>query len=53
MSPGLTWKVRPFLQQWGLMILLVVMFIPIGGTSLGGRILIPVMDGFVSLLVGF
>jgi Zn-dependent protease len=53
MSPALTWKVRPFLQQWGLVILLVVMFIPIGGTSLGGRVLIPVMDGIVNLLVGF
>ena len=53
MSPGLAWKIRPFLTQWGLLILLVVMFIPIGGTSLGGRVLIPVMDGIVSFLVGF
>jgi Zn-dependent protease len=53
MSPGLAWKVRPFLQQWGLVILLVVMFIPIGGTSLGGQVLIPVMDGLVGFLVGF
>jgi Zn-dependent protease len=53
LSPGLTWKIRPLLTQWGFVILLVVMFIPIGGMSLGGRILIPVMDGIVSLLVGF
>ena len=52
MNPRLTWKVRPLLQQWGFLILIVVMFIPIGGTSLGGRVLIPVMDGLVSLLVG-
>jgi Zn-dependent protease len=53
MSPRLTWKIRPLLQQWGFVVLIVVMFIPIGGTSLGGRVLIPVMDGLVSLLVGF
>ncbi len=53
MPPALAWKVRPFLQQWGLMILLVVMIIPIGGMSLGGRVLIPVMNGLVSFLVGF
>ncbi|MFH1475195.1 MAG: site-2 protease family protein, partial [Chloroflexota bacterium] len=53
LDPRTVWKVRPFLQQWGLMILLVAMLLPIGGQSLGGRVLHPLMDGIATLLVGF
>jgi len=53
LDPRTVWKVRPFLQQWGLMILLVAMLLPIGGQSLGGRVIGPLMDGIATLLVGF
>ncbi|MFH0751263.1 MAG: site-2 protease family protein [Chloroflexota bacterium] len=53
LDPRTVWKVRPFLQQWGLVILLVAMLLPIGGQSLGGRVIRPLMDGIATLLVGF
>jgi Zn-dependent protease len=53
MSPRAAWKIRPFLSQWGLMILLVVMILPVGGQSLGARVMVPLMDGIASILVGF
>jgi Zn-dependent protease len=53
MSPRAAWKIRPFLTQWGLMILLVVMILPVGGQSLGARVMVPLMDGIASILVGF
>jgi len=53
LSPRLAWRIRPLLTRWGLMILLVVMIIPIGGQSLGARVMVPLMDGIAGLLVGF
>jgi len=53
MSPRMAWKTRPFLTRWGLMILLVVMILPIGGQSIGARVMVPLMDGIASVLVGF
>lgn len=53
LSPRTAWKVRPFLTQWGLMILIVLMILPIGGESLGARVIGPLMDGIASVLVGF
>ena len=53
LSPRLAWTIRPFLTRWGLMILLVVMILPIGGQSLGARVIGPLMDGIASVLVGF
>jgi len=53
LSPRTAWKIRPFLTRWGLAILLVAMILPIGGESLGARVIGPLMDGIASLLVGF
>jgi Zn-dependent protease len=53
MDPRTVWKVRPVLEQWGLVILLVVMILPIGGQSLGGRVIGPLMNEITTLLVGF
>jgi Zn-dependent protease len=53
LNPRLAWRIRPLLTRWGLMILLVVMIIPIGGQSLGARVMVPLMDGIAGLLVGF
>ncbi len=51
LPPRTVWQVRPFLEQWGFVILMVVMFLPPGG-SIGARILGPVFNAIFSLLVG-
>jgi Zn-dependent protease len=53
LGPRLAWTIRPLLTRWGLVILLVVMVLPIGGQSLGARVMVPLMDGIAGLLVGF
>jgi Zn-dependent protease len=45
------YQVRPFLEQYGFFILLAVLFIP-PGNSIGGRIIIPIIDGIYRFLVG-
>jgi len=54
MDPRTVWRIRPTLEQWGFLILVVALFVPVvNGASIGGQVLIPVLDGFVSVLVGF
>ncbi len=54
MNPRTVWQIRPTLEHWGFLILIVVMFVPvINGVSIGGQVLFPVLDGLVSVLVGF
>jgi Zn-dependent protease len=45
------YQIRPFLEQYGFFILLALLFFP-PGNSIGGRIIIPILDAFLSLLVG-
>lgn len=45
------YQIRPILEQYGFIILLLLFFLPPGG-SIGGRILLPVIDAFYSFLVG-
>ena len=53
MNPRTVWQVRPKLEQYGFVILLVVMFVPlINGVSIGGQVLGPLLNGITSLLVG-
>jgi len=52
LDPRTLWKVRPTLEQWGFVILLVVMLVPIGGSSLGGRVVVPLMNAITGFLVG-
>jgi len=51
LPPQVTWRWRPLLEQYGFILLLLVFFLPPGG-SIGGRILSPIIDGFFALLVG-
>jgi len=51
LPPRLAWQWRPMLEQYGFILLLLVFFLPPGG-SIGGRIIRPIIDGFLSLLVG-
>jgi Zn-dependent protease len=54
MNPRTVWQIRPTLEQWGFLILIVIMFVPvINGVSIGGQVLLPVLNGLVSVLVGF
>ncbi|MFL5649951.1 MAG: site-2 protease family protein [Chloroflexota bacterium] len=45
------YQIRPFLEQYGFLILLAVLFFPFGN-SIGSRIITPILDGLFSLLVG-
>jgi Zn-dependent protease len=46
------YQVRPVLEQYGFIVLLLLFFLPPGG-SIGGRILFPLIDGIFNFLVGF
>jgi len=45
------YQIRPFLEQYGFFILLAVLLFP-PGNSIGSRIISPILDAFLSLLVG-
>ena len=51
LPPRLAWQWRPILEQYGFILLLLIFFLP-PGNSIGGRILVPVLDALLSLLVG-
>ena len=47
------WQLRPILSQYGLLILIVLFFIPIGNQgTIGMRIIGPIANGIYSVLVG-
>lgn len=45
------YQVRPILEQFGFVILIVLFFLP-PGDSIGGRVLFPILDALYSFLVG-
>ena len=45
------YQVRPFLEQYGFLLLLAILFFPFGD-SIGSRIITPILNGLFSLLVG-
>ena len=45
------YQIRPFLEQYGFFILIAILLFP-PGDSIGSRIIIPILDAFLSLLVG-
>ncbi|MEX1172697.1 MAG: site-2 protease family protein [Chloroflexota bacterium] len=51
LPPHLAWRWRPILEQYGFILLLIVFFFP-PGASIGGRIIIPILEALFSLLVG-
>lgn len=51
LPPHVAWRWRPMLEQYGFIVLLLIFFLPPGG-SIGGRILIPLIAGLRELLVG-
>ena len=52
LPPRVSWQWRPLLEQYGFILLLLIFFLPPGG-SIGGRIMTPVLLGLFDLLVGF
>ena len=42
------YQIRPFLEQYGFFILLALLFFP-PGNSIGGRIIIPIINGIYQL----
>lgn len=55
LDPRTAYQVRPLLAQYGILILLVVLILPIipPGETIGGKILLPLMDGVYRFLVGY
>ena len=51
LPPQVAWRWRPMLEQYGFILLLIVFFLP-PGNSVGARIVIPIIDAFLSFLVG-
>jgi Zn-dependent protease len=51
LPPQVAWRWRPMLEQYGFILLLLFLFLP-PGESIGIRIIRPIIDGFLSLLVG-
>ncbi len=45
------YRIRPVLEQYGFLIVIALFFFP-PGNSIGGRILVPIIDGIYGLLVG-
>jgi Zn-dependent protease len=51
LPPQVAWRYRPMLEQYGFILLLLVFFLP-PCDSIGSRILEPMLDGLLGLLVG-
>lgn len=51
LPPRMVWQWRPILEQYGFVLLLLVFFLPPGG-SIGGRIITPILNGLYTFLVG-
>jgi Zn-dependent protease len=50
-SPRTAWQLRPILAQYGIF-LIILLILPLGGQSILGRILIPIVSAIYSVLVG-
>lgn len=46
------YQIRPILEQYGFIVLLLLFFLP-PGNSIGGRVLLPIIDALYNFLVGF
>jgi Zn-dependent protease len=51
MDQRTVYQVRPFLEQYGFIILIVILFFP-PGDSIGLRVIDPILNAFLTLLVG-
>jgi Zn-dependent protease len=51
LPPRTAWQLRPFLAQYGFF-LIILLIIPIGGGSILGRVIGPIVDAVLGVLVG-
>jgi len=51
LPPRQAWQWRPILEQYGFLLIIVLFFFP-PGDSIGGRILEPILNAVIGLLVG-
>jgi len=51
LPPQTAWRYRPILEQYGFVLLLLIFFLPPGG-SIGGQVITPVLYGLYAFLVG-
>lgn len=51
LSPQQSYRWRPVLEQYGFILILILFFFP-PGDSIGGKIILPILDALFSLLVG-
>lgn len=51
LSPQQSYRWRPMLEQYGFILILILFFFP-PGDSIGGKIILPILDALFSLLVG-
>jgi Zn-dependent protease len=51
LPPRMAWQLRPALAQYGFF-LLILLILPLGGQSIVGRVLLPIMDAVYGVLVG-
>ena len=49
--PRTAWQLRPVLAQYGFF-LIILLIIPLGGSSVLGRFLLPIVDSIYGVLVG-
>jgi len=50
-SPRTAWQIRPFLAPYGFF-LIILLILPLGGQSIIGRVLLPIMSSIYGVLVG-
>ena len=51
LSPRMAWSIRPFLAQYGFF-LIILLILPLGGQSIIGRVLFPIVEVIYGVLVG-
>lgn len=51
LSPRMAWSIRPFLSQYGFF-LIILLILPLGGQSIIGRVLFPIVEVIYGVLVG-
>ncbi len=53
LPPRLVWQWRPVLEQYGFVLVLLLFFLPLlPSGSIGGRVLVPIINAFYFVLVG-
>jgi Zn-dependent protease len=52
LPPRLSWQWRPVLEGYGFVLILLLFFLPLPGGSIGGRVIVPIINAIYFVLVG-